>query len=75
MIYHSMLTAHVTIQHIVNALLQVHFDEEQFEKHRKDNKRKLKPNAVPTIFAHRPAPAPFRVTGKRRAALKEIQVL
>lgn len=29
---------------------QVHFEESQFEQNRKDGKRKLKPNAIPTIY-------------------------
>jgi len=28
----------------------VHFEESQFESHRADGLRKLKPNAIPTIF-------------------------
>lgn len=30
--------------------MKVHFDECQFEQHRQDGIRKLKPNAVPTLF-------------------------
>ncbi|KAG7157013.1 uncharacterized protein LOC121853099 [Homarus americanus] len=28
-----------------------HFEEEQYESHRTDNRRQLKPNAIPTLFA------------------------
>jgi len=31
-------------------LCEQHFEDSQFEKHRLDGRRKLKPNAVPTIF-------------------------
>ncbi|XP_066998216.2 uncharacterized protein [Anabrus simplex] len=31
-------------------LCEAHFEESQFETHRADGKRKLKPNAVPTLF-------------------------
>ena len=31
-------------------LCEKHFDSEQFEEHRQDGWRKLKPNAVPTLF-------------------------
>ncbi|XP_067011946.2 uncharacterized protein [Anabrus simplex] len=34
-----------------NVLCNVHFDENQFESHRLDGQRKLKPFAVPTIFS------------------------
>jgi hypothetical protein len=30
-------------------LFKEHFQEDQFENHRADNKRKLKPNAIPTL--------------------------
>ncbi|XP_064472593.1 uncharacterized protein LOC135387192 [Ornithodoros turicata] len=33
-------------------LCEAHFDDSQFESRRADGWRKLKPNAVPTIFAH-----------------------
>jgi hypothetical protein len=33
-------------------LIQAHFDESQFEKHRQDGWKKLRPDAVPTIFTH-----------------------
>ncbi|XP_069688662.1 uncharacterized protein [Periplaneta americana] len=33
---------------------EAHFEESQFESHRADGLRKLKPNAVPTIFNHVP---------------------
>lgn len=32
---------------------QLHFNEGQFEHHRVDKKRKLKPNAIPTVFAYK----------------------
>jgi hypothetical protein len=31
-------------------LFKAHFEESQFESHRADGLRKLKPNAIPTIF-------------------------
>jgi hypothetical protein len=31
-------------------LFEVHFEESQFESHRADGLRKLKPYAIPTIF-------------------------
>ncbi|KDR11766.1 THAP domain-containing protein 2 [Zootermopsis nevadensis] len=41
---------------------EVHFEESQFESHRADGLRKLKPNAVPTIFNK---VAPLRTYTKR----------
>jgi len=32
-------------------LCEEHFDSSQFEEHRQDGWRKLKPNAVPTLFS------------------------
>ena len=32
----------------------MHFEDSQFESHRADGLRKLKPNAIPTIFNHAP---------------------
>lgn len=40
---------------------QVHFEESQFELHRQDGWRKLKPNAVPTLF-----PEPVESPNKRK---------
>jgi len=33
-------------------LCEMHFDSSQFEAHRQDGWRKLKPNAVPTLFSN-----------------------
>jgi len=33
-------------------LCEKHFDSAQFEEHRRDGWRKLKPNAVPTLFVN-----------------------
>ncbi|XP_018392406.1 PREDICTED: THAP domain-containing protein 4-like [Cyphomyrmex costatus] len=35
---------------ISSRLCEVHFEDSQFEAHRIDGWRKLKPNAVPTLF-------------------------
>lgn len=40
-----------------NCIFQIHFEESQFELHRQDGWKKLKPNAVPTLFPE-PAEAP-----------------
>ena len=46
-------------------ILQVHFEESQFEQYRKDGKRKLKPNAIPTLFDV--TNPPKSVTNKRKS--------
>ncbi|CAI6373146.1 unnamed protein product [Macrosiphum euphorbiae] len=33
-------------------LCEIHFEESQFEQHRQDGIKKLKPNAIPTLFNH-----------------------
>lgn len=33
-------------------ICEMHFEESQFESHRADGLRKLKPNAIPTVFSH-----------------------
>jgi hypothetical protein len=43
----------------------VHFEGSQFEQHRKDGKKKLRPGAVPTLFEVTNPPKP--VTIKRTA--------
>lgn len=45
---------------------QKHFDDKQFESHRLDGWRKLRPDAVPTIFPHL-APARFRKPPAKRS--------
>ncbi|XP_077550820.1 uncharacterized protein LOC144164188 [Haemaphysalis longicornis] len=46
---------------------QAHFEEDSFEQNRADGWKKLKPNAVPTVFSFRPLPrhrkAPKQRTG------------
>lgn len=34
-------------------LCELHFDDSQFESKRQDGRRKLKPNAIPTIFINK----------------------
>lgn len=48
-------------------VLQLHFTEDQFEPLilQKYGKKKLKPNAVPTLFSHRPAPKQRKPPAKR----------
>ncbi|XP_018314232.1 THAP domain-containing protein 4-like [Mycetomoellerius zeteki] len=48
-------------------LCEVHFEDSQFEAHRIDGWRKLKPNAVPTLFDV-PNPPP-RINPPRRKSL------
>jgi len=45
-------------------LCEQHFEDSQFEKHRLDGRRKLKPNAVPTIFRV-PNPPPQLASTRR----------
>ncbi|CAM4571720.1 unnamed protein product [Leuciscus chuanchicus] len=40
----------------LQAYLQVHFEDDQFTATKKGGKVKLRPDAVPTIFIHRPKP-------------------
>lgn len=47
-------------------LCKKHFSEDQFENHRADGKRKLKPNAIPTLFSHRPDPQHRKPPTKRK---------
>ncbi len=45
----------------------MHFEDSQYEQHRADNFRKLKPNAIPTLFDVPNPPAVFapkRIKGK-----------
>lgn len=46
------------VPRITSYLCEVHFEESQFENRRLDGKRKLKPNAVPTVFPGLPQPRP-----------------
>jgi hypothetical protein len=48
-------------------LCEVHFEESQFEPNRTDGWRKLKPNAIPTIFA---VPNPPHLFQSKRRVLK-----
>ncbi|XP_062514080.1 THAP domain-containing protein 2-like [Corticium candelabrum] len=50
-------------------LCDAHFDSSQFEQHRKGGKKKLKWNAVPTIFPHRKVG--FKNSRKSRNSTKE----
>src|SRR5688572_8957393 len=45
-------------------LCEVHFEASQFEKNRQDGWRKLRPNAIPTIF-HVPNPPRLMESGRR----------
>ncbi|KYQ49777.1 hypothetical protein ALC60_11125 [Trachymyrmex zeteki] len=49
---------------------KVHFEDSQFEAHRIDGWRKLKPNAVPTLF-DLPNPPP-RINPPRRKSLYKV---
>ncbi|GFW60047.1 hypothetical protein TNCV_4865021 [Trichonephila clavipes] len=44
-------------------LCEIHFEENQFELHRQDGWRKLKPNAIPTVFPE-PAESPKKAKEK-----------
>jgi hypothetical protein len=39
----------------------VHFEDSQFEQHRKDGKKKLRPGAVPTLFEVTNPPKPVTI--------------
>ena len=53
---------HGTILQIISFILfQFHFEQDQFELHRVDGKRKLRPFAVPTIFSYNPVPKGHRI--------------
>jgi len=60
----------------------MHFDSNQFEQHRQDGARRLKPNAVPTLFGHCPLKSLRRPPTKRspytsprqQSALKRLKV-
>lgn len=54
---------------IVTSSLQAHFAPDEYECRCVDEKRKLKFNALPTIFAHRP-PKPKRKSPTPRIAKK-----
>ncbi|KAK3880916.1 hypothetical protein Pcinc_014625 [Petrolisthes cinctipes] len=45
-----------------------HFDDGQYESERADNLRKLKPNAVPTLFAYQKVPPKFRKPPRKRGS-------
>lgn len=49
-----------------SCICSAHFDESSFEQRRADGWKKLKPNAVPTIFAYKPS-ARHRKTPKKMA--------
>lgn len=51
--------------------VQDHFDEEQYESHRADGLRRLKPNAVPTRFVFTPLKHPDKPTQRRRKLHEE----
>lgn len=40
----------IKLIHFFTSILQVHFEDSQFEANRADGWRKLKPNAIPTLF-------------------------
>ncbi|XP_023219419.1 THAP domain-containing protein 4-like [Centruroides sculpturatus] len=46
-------------------LCEAHFEKDQYENHRKDGRRLLKRDAVPTLFSHRPAPKRRRCSGSK----------
>ena len=48
--------------------LHAHFDENQFENRRADGKKRLRPDAIPMIFSHRPTPSRRATTTSRRSA-------
>ena len=41
---------------ILQAYLQVHFEDDQFTATKTGGKLKLRPDALPTVFIHRPKP-------------------
>ena len=41
---------------ILQAYLQVHFEDDQFTATKREGMLKLRPDAVPTVFIHRPKP-------------------
>lgn len=50
-------------------LCEVHFESSQFEANRADGWKKLKPNAIPTIFS---VPNPPRLLESKRRPLKRL---
>ena len=48
---------------------QIHFEEGQFEQHRQDGLKKLKPNAIPTRFD---IPNPLRLLETKRKSLYKV---
>ncbi|KAL2081762.1 hypothetical protein ACEWY4_023615 [Coilia grayii] len=54
-------------------LCEDHFDEGQYESHRADGMRRLKPNAVPTRFVFTPLKHPDKPTQRRRKVEDEDQ--
>ncbi|KAL1513842.1 hypothetical protein ABEB36_000081 [Hypothenemus hampei] len=55
-------------------LCEKHFEDSQFEEHRADNWKKLKPNAVPTLF-NMLNPSPLMILPQRRSVFKVVKVM
>ncbi|XP_064457356.1 peroxynitrite isomerase THAP4-like isoform X1 [Ornithodoros turicata] len=52
---------------VKSQLCEAHFEDSQFEQHRADGWKKLKPNAVPTLFTHTKAKAKRRPQKKKKS--------
>ena len=44
------------LQLLEHYILQAHFERNQYEAHRADGKKRLRPDAIPTLFSFRPTP-------------------
>nr|CAI5846199.1 unnamed protein product [Callosobruchus analis] len=59
-----------------SCLCEVHFSSEMWEKAREDGTRKLKANAVPTVFSFSQPKKPRKPPAKRKlSSLKEVKVM
>lgn len=54
------------------SLLQVHFEDSQFEKRRADGWIKLKPNAIPTLFDDRNSSLTVRIDPPLKKSLSKV---
>lgn len=53
-------------------MLKEHFEDSQFEQHRADGRRLLKPNAVPTIFS---VPNPPKLLDTTRKSTYKVIII
>ncbi|XP_075743870.1 uncharacterized protein LOC142802727 isoform X2 [Rhipicephalus microplus] len=67
-------TSECPLQQVISNLTQAHFEENSFEQNRADGWKKLKPNAVPTVFSFRPLPH-HRKAPKERSGTALVSAL